>query len=379
MQQPQTRPKPSSVEKPAIIEKPSEKPFTVGGGAGSPAEAVSLPSGNPLLALYGRLQCKDLIQGKRIICVKETNTVMDAVKALGDNRIQSCPVLDENGACAGLIDVVDLLEWVDSHAPQDDRYDFTRRRHEEERVKAGAEIRNATIKQVMNFSGKNPYFSFKESASMTEVFQKLCGGVNRVCIENDQGHLVGIITMSDCLRFMYQNIHNDQLAQFRETPVSDLHLTARPIEVVTEDSQLKEAIRMLRKQGGGSIAVVDSNNGRLLANFSASDMKGLFLDDAPRFTTTVLGFLRRVSPRQADQPKVVTPESKIGQCIKMMILSRVHALWILSQHEQPIGCVTMRDILSFSSSLGGARESTSPPSSSPTSSPSSPSSQSQSR
>ena len=36
---------------------------------------------------------------------------------------------------------------------------------------------------------------------------------------------------------------------------------------------------MLRKQGGGSVAVVDSNNGRLLANFSASDMKGLFLDE----------------------------------------------------------------------------------------------------
>ena len=91
-------------------------------------------------------------------------------------------MLDDNGGCVGLIDVLDLLEWCDSKAPQDDRYDFTRRRHEEERVRAGTEIRNATVKQVMSklvhcsphFFSFNHEFNFLALHLFFMVFFFLC-------------------------------------------------------------------------------------------------------------------------------------------------------------------------------------------------------------
>ena len=57
MEQPQAQPKPAEAP---VSEKPFEKP---GAAAGAPT-AEAMPAQNPFRALFGKLQCKDLIFGK---------------------------------------------------------------------------------------------------------------------------------------------------------------------------------------------------------------------------------------------------------------------------------------------------------------------------
>jgi len=327
----------------------TESPVPTGESRPAEQKPVEAPAketkiNNPFLGLLSRLVCHDITVGKKIYSLKKSDTMDLAVKMMGDHHIHCCPVLEDN-KCIGLVDVIDALEYIDQHSPQDDRPDFTRKRHDDERAKASLEIRNCEVSQLINFSGQNQTHRFKENDSLDKVAMSLASGFQRVIVENDSGHLTGIISQSDLVRMLYQNIGNDEYKNIRDKTVESMGYTIRPIESVTEDQQLKDAIRALLKQGGGSLPVVDSGTGRLLANFSAFDLKSLFLEETPRFTQTILGFLRRYNPRVSDQPKVLAPNSNFGQALKMFCLAKLHNIWVVNPSDSPMGVVSLGDIL----------------------------------
>jgi CBS domain-containing protein len=300
------------------------------------------------LDMFAALKAKDLVGGRMLYTLKGANTIEDAVKLLSDNKILSAPVLDEAGKCIGVVDMLDILSYVDSVAPADDRPDFTRKQHEEERSLAGLHMRGGNVKQVMDFSGKNPLFSASfENASLLDIAKLCCGGAKRVVLLDSAGNMRGYITQADIIRYIWQNMEKDEFKDLKIRTMTQLGYVTRPLEMISENDPVKDAIRQLHKLGGGALPIVDGTTGKLVGNFSPSDLKGLFIENQPRFTQSVFGFIKRYSPRAADVLKTVTAETSYQEALQGFVLTKVHHKWIVNSSNHPIGVISLRDMIDF--------------------------------
>lgn len=57
-----------------------------------------------------------------------------------------------------------------------------------------------------------------------------------------------------------------------------MHLDRKPVIRTRDDEKLIDAVRLIIQNNTPGIAVIDSNTGALINNFSASDLKGITAD-----------------------------------------------------------------------------------------------------
>eukprot|EP00455_Lapot_gusevi_P014277 TRINITY_DN17090_c0_g1_i1.p1 TRINITY_DN17090_c0_g1~~TRINITY_DN17090_c0_g1_i1.p1 ORF type:complete len:356 (-),score=22.60 TRINITY_DN17090_c0_g1_i1:65-1132(-) len=302
--------------------------------------------GAPSWNLLTRVKAKDLVGGRKVFSLKPETTTEEAIKLLTDNRIHSAPIVTSEEKCIGLVDFFDLLFWSDSCAPQDDRPDYTRQRHDDERVSCAYKMKNAKVSEIMNCSGKNELLVMSENDSCDNIVRRFCEGFERVVLEDQSGKITCYMTQSDIIRYLYQNLDNPVFKDFKGRTLGDLGFIMRPLDIVSENESLKDALRSLHRRGGGAVPVVDSSSGKLITSFSASDIKGIYTEDAPRFTQTIVGYLRRYNPRSAQsEPKHVSLNTSIGELMRILTLNKLHYVFCLNSENQPIGIVTVKDCL----------------------------------
>lgn len=122
----------------------------------------------------------------------------------------------------------------------------------------------------------------------------------------DQQHLVGLVTPFDIVNLLFVWLSSGQLPEFEGQTLLSLGYVPRPIEILAESSSLRDAMIAVRKHHH-SAPIVDSN-GKLIANFSASDIYGIIFQEIPRFTQPALSFLHRHS------------SSPIQVCVPLLLL-----------------------------------------------------------
>lgn len=80
-----------------------------------------MAKGNPIKKDLQQLLVRDFIDGKtecELITIKEDNTVEQAVNLLSENKILSAPVINKEGECTGFVDMLDIVWFVVSVAPE---------------------------------------------------------------------------------------------------------------------------------------------------------------------------------------------------------------------------------------------------------------------
>ncbi len=102
-----------------------------------------------------------------------------------------------------------------------------------------------------------------------------------------------------------------------------------------------------------SLAIVTSNSPhKLIANLSASDLRQLPLseDFADLILLPVDEFLAKLYGK-VPVPISVKPEDSIRKATEMILEKRIHRVWVVNDQDEPIGVVTITDLLkSFVSS-----------------------------
>ncbi|KAJ3120407.1 hypothetical protein HK098_004636 [Nowakowskiella sp. JEL0407] len=111
------------------------------------------------------------------------------------------------------------------------------------------------------------------------------------------------------------------------------------------------ALRTLYVNQVTAVAVVDKH-GSLVANLSASDLRGMKKATLESLTLNVFEFLETYAKRtstqiKADQLKTVTEDSTFYDALAMITNSYIHRVWITSDDDKPVGVVTLTDILGF--------------------------------
>ncbi|BCJ49389.1 hypothetical protein Asp14428_08640 [Actinoplanes sp. NBRC 14428] len=134
----------------------------------------------------------DDVMTKDVVAVREDTPYREVVDLLISRRVSAVPVVTAGGRVVGLVSEADLLHKVEA-AGEDRPRIFEGRRRRAARVKAGAR----TAGDVMTA----PVVTTPPSLSVAAAARRMQHEhVKRLPVQDDHGHLIGIVTRSDLLR-----------------------------------------------------------------------------------------------------------------------------------------------------------------------------------
>ncbi|KAJ3080419.1 hypothetical protein HK102_003074, partial [Quaeritorhiza haematococci] len=118
------------------------------------------------------------------------------------------------------------------------------------------------------------------------------------------------------------------------------------------------AFRVMHSHRVSAVAVVDpSQNHRLVANLSASDLRGITFERMEDLLLPIPEFLdtmRRSLSEKSKHPGplvTVSPHTDLGTAMTKALQYRIHGIWILGkdppQTDRPVGAITFSDFLSM--------------------------------
>jgi len=171
----------------------------------------------------------------------------------------------------------------------------------------------------------------------------------RVAILDSNGMIENILTQTDVIRFLISKL--SEYPQIFDKTVTELNLgEEKSIISVHKNTKTILALHLLNEKKVSAIAVVD-DMGRIVANMSASDLKGRgvtdYGDGADPFGTLqlpVLAFLQHGGMS-------IFP---VGCCLKTttfqflllkLMTMRVHRLWVVNSENKPISVISLTDIM----------------------------------
>ncbi|GBC02461.1 hypothetical protein RclHR1_04640004 [Rhizophagus clarus] len=161
------------------------------------------------------------------------------------------------------------------------------------------------------------------------------------------------ISQTDIVRFLFQ--HNHQLGKILDTYASEVSnrtirligrnsLLGQPSSITIHDQALT-AFKKIHQDGVSAVAVV-GDDGTLVGEVSAADLRGLNRERLSDLTKPVIMFLKS---SKGDLTKPLTCHGKftLSQVMAGIIRSKAHRVWVVDEDDVPIGVITLSDILSM--------------------------------
>jgi len=303
---------------------------------------MSVHSGSlPGLDFLNRVKVKDLVDDRKIATVLHNQKVSVAFEKLIEERILSLPVYLGRGKYGSSVDIIDIVHYVLNAASDED-------------VRAGRldGVLNAkTCEEIANISGRNAFLPVEQEmplARAIELMSKKKKNAHRISVIDAGGELLHILTQSQVLRFLYQNL--DQFPDIKNKSVADLHLVKRDVLTVTPNDQVKSAFEKMLTNHVSALAIVNEE-GKPIGNFSATDLKliGMDGDLFAKMLGTVGEFKQHIPVDGVVAQLIsVTMDTPLDKVIQQFVVARVHRVYIIDPETQNLqGIISLGDLLSI--------------------------------
>ncbi|KAK9829547.1 hypothetical protein WJX72_006411 [[Myrmecia] bisecta] len=202
---------------------------------------------------------------------------------------------------------------------------------------------------------------------------------HRVALYSKEGCITNIVSQSDVVRFLFE--HVDELGPLADKTVSELGWAPRPVIHVTPESPAIEVMSMMDERNISAVAVVDKDK-KLLGNFSISDLRAIVAEHFGSMALPVGEFLAlehgiefwgvKADPPGAPEPppephpylkerdlrRTSSAGCKVGQqlitaeagdtfrdVLQLLVESRMHRLYVVTPELEPVGIITLTDVL----------------------------------
>jgi CBS-domain-containing membrane protein len=281
------------------------------------------------------------------------------MKILAENNVLSLPVRDADEASyVGWFGVMEALSFIlRTYAENEDKENknWIWCKDIDKLIHKGEAIGKVPIKAVMDKKWVQPVSGIGSLFELVELFST--SRIHRVGVLKDENdsYLRSIATQSDVIHMLSKKIYDTPLCLGTE-----IHLPIGNFESLRKNSSVSSPIAMsfsattihafwlmvFHKVYG--IAITDSN-GRLIADISATDVKGL--SEKLPFSSLLLpirDFARKSNVRPAVKCTWETPLSSI---IHQLSLFRAHRVWVVDSNDIPVGVVTLSTIMDFLNGL----------------------------
>lgn len=290
-------------------------------------------------------RCKD------IHSLTASNTVKDAFELLASKKLLSVPVkCEEEEGWDGFVDVMDLVTFVLktlTGEQDDEKFQWAAYPTTEAELKEKQHMFDDTkLSSVIDASYVDPFCPISEFGNLMQAVEEVLGkGIHRAPVVDDRGQLVGLLSQSDIVREL--NANRLKIGGLLEVSLRALRLGCDG-EVITMSHTAKaiHAFFLMQYHKVSAVCVVASN-GEIIANVSASDIRGLRQDRLHLLLQPVLVFLLQQTGL-IRRPLTCAPDVSLGHVLSTMAREAVHRVWVVDDEETtmmcPKGVVSVGDI-----------------------------------
>jgi len=274
-----------------------------------------------------------------LITLGAEDIVEEALKKLAMFAVSSAPVFDANKQkLIGALSVLDLAVWIvrTYSASKGDKkhYDWS---------KVDEEFKTP-IHKVLN--GVDRFWPVADTESVATLINSYFKWrIHRAPVIS--GHeIVGHVSQSDVVAFLAKNLnHFEKLANLT---LSEMELHSGPVLSVLKSMPLIEAFSNIVETKFTGIAVIDEQ-GRLVNNISASDLKGITRDT---FWKLEMPIEKILGEKAKLPPLTCKPNDTFGDTIKRIADCKVHRIYVVDQQERPTNVITLTTIMKIFSQSG---------------------------
>jgi len=293
-----------------------------------------------------------------------STTIRDALSILEKNMILSAPVLSGDGRLVGFVDVLDIILYIARLVPTNINWELASEDQMKEFFQSARKFDDTPLSEVIEYVRDILLYSDRairvtRNTSITELVDIFYNGAHRVPVMSDDGlKLLGVISQTDlmnilvqCMGLLHRAERTKTLAELEFGEKESL-ITVHSLEKVVD--VLKRMNQVLKKPVS-AVPVVDGD-GKLIANFSASNLTGLNQANFGNLLLGVYEFLLKAREEGKEKfqkafqglkslhPITCTMESTFQSVVFNMVTNRVHHLWVVDKEEKPVGVVSMTDL-----------------------------------
>jgi CBS-domain-containing membrane protein len=308
----------------------------------------------PLVALLEQMTVNQLAADKEVTTVPEDTQLKDVLHLLASRRILSAPVVCKDSRdVMGFVDVMDILTFVVRTVTQGlDMLEaqWSPWANDITSLQArGQQFGDTPVREVMAAAKADPYFPVYGQGTVMQAMEHFAVGVHRAAVFNKTNKvLTNIISQSDVVSLVTKFLTGTSLGVLGGKTIEELHLGTSPsVITMSTNAQAIHAIYLMFFNNVSAVAITDEN-GRLVANFSASELRGIAQDNFHWLLYPINDFLRKIGSRASDKlsfPLTCRKGTKIEDAINMLGTYRVHRLWIVDDQGRPEGVLSLTDVM----------------------------------
>jgi len=280
------------------------------------------------------------------------------MKELAEQRLLSAPVVlsasvedQDADTYMGMVDVSAILRTIIESIHRDEEASPSTSGSKWDRFQSlGKDIEKRTLITMMNNDVQLEYRGEAHEDLLTVIRDGFLGlgrdHPNEVChrmaIFNPRGHIIHIISQSDVVGFLAQH----SLGALGKKTVAELGLVTGAVVCVPHTTIAADAFSALYEKKVSGVAIVD-DQGVLVGNVSASDLRTMHRGHFPRLLWNVMDFLRseHAHATAAGDVIAVGEDATFEDALKRLVHNKIHRIYIVDKQKHPVGVCTLTDVL----------------------------------
>jgi len=267
-----------------------------------------------------------------------TDTLETVLGKLLVHDILSVPVLDANThQVKGMVSIFDLLIYI-AWSP----YFETGSKNV---VSTSLNNLDRPISRVLGLTMESrDLFIVEPEMSLISLIKPFSAGLHRVLVpqkDDDGKKAYRVLSQSDVVAYLYK--HRIEVKDIITKKLSELKIAPKPVKTISTSTSALDGFKNMTTDKVSALAVVDEN-GKLVANLSASDLRGITsrrLKDALKpvleFIQSSRGFVR--------DPVTISLDDTLETAMHRVVNEGLHRLWIVDAQGKPVGCVSLSDLI----------------------------------
>jgi CBS domain-containing protein len=325
---------------------------------------------------------QDLLKHKRqqsfapLIAFDESTTIKELLAKLDEHQIVACPVYRFDGKekmYTGIVSVYDIMSFAVFEEIFDSQHEFNAMNLFDYLNRIDVDEFFATpVSKVIGSSSESasPWivYSTDNLDDLTRLFTE--SKQHRVLVVDSDilvASLVGpipptasltIITQSDLVKYLYDSkrgitkLPADLIEPIFDITVKELNQATKnphqPIIAMLESQSALHGFRTMYLDNIQGVPVID-RQGNVICNLSASDLRGITLNNIKSLSKPVYEYLETMKHRgqvKVDQLRTVEQQDTIEKVVKMFVSNKIHRMWVTQDDTEKLSAViSLTDIL----------------------------------
>jgi len=278
-----------------------------------------------------------------LIYAQYSTPINRVVNLLSTHNIVAVPIL-KNGAFVGILDILDVVTFVAFFVVKDSEGGKPVLRSPEEEImkKPVGDILDISIEPWNNhFVSK--FFILESTETVDKALEPFSKGVRRILVRHEGSFQ--LMSQTDIMKFAQK--YATDLGEIMTNSLESLRLAdsaGRPnLEFISGSESALEGFRKIALKKVNAIAVVDEQ-GKLVANLSAADLRGMKEESMKDILLPTVEFLGKVRGMKPLVPVTCCTTGSLKEVVDSAMTAKVHRVWVVDAAMKPLGVVSFSDI-----------------------------------